>query len=178
MRRYAVLLSLVLAFSTTTWGYNISDVTISPWSPTTTTPVSVTVTGNAPATNYYLDQANLWQLGNMFFLDMSWTRAGIGGMALVPYTHEESLGTLAEGKYVVYVRSFCDSLMRDSKSVSFTVSKATGIDPSLWPGLFWYSSWWIGLNGSTSLIQIHALIWGPSEVSLDLSLTHPVSLGL
>jgi hypothetical protein len=159
MKRYAVLLSLVLAFSTTAWGYHISDVTVSPLNPTTQTPVTITVTGNAPATNYHLDHSNLWQLGAMFFLDIYWTSTDNGGMVLVPYTHQKSLGTLAAGKYLVCVRSFCDGLVRESKNVSFTVTRVI-VNPPTWPGLFWYSLFWTSSNGSsfTSTIQIQGTL--------------------
>lgn len=178
MRRYAVLLSLVLVSSTTAWGYYISEVTVSPPNPTTLTPVTVKVTGNAPATNYHLDHSTSWQLGTMYFLDMYWTSGtGIGGMALVPYTHEESLGTLAEGSYILYVRSFCDGLMRDSKSVSFKVTKAIVIGPPVWPGVFWNSWWWVGSNGFMSSIQVQAWILGPGEISFDFSVTNSVNPG-
>jgi hypothetical protein len=159
MKRYTVLLSLVLAFSTTTWGYHISGVTVTPLNPTTQTPVTVTVTGNAPATNYHLDHSDLWQLGAMVFLDIYWTSADNGGMVLVPYTHQKSLGTLAEGKYMVWVRSFCDGVMRESKNVSFTVTKVI-VNPPTWPGLFWFSLFWTNSNGSsfTSVIQIQGTL--------------------
>jgi len=159
MKRYAVLLSLVLAFSTTAWGYHISDVTISPLNPTTQTPVTVTVTGNAPATNYTLDHSNLWQLGSMLFLDIYWTSADNGGMVLVPYTHEKSLGTLAEGNYTVWVRSFCDGLIRENKQVSFTVTKAI-VNPPTGPGVFWFSWHWTSVNGFsfTSTIQFQSTL--------------------
>jgi hypothetical protein len=153
MGRHAVGLALVLVLSTTTWGYYISNVTVSPSNPTTQTPVTVTVTGNAPATNYHLDSVNRWQLGNFIFLDMYWSSTDNGGMALVPYTHDESLGTLAAGNYTVYVRSFYNSLVRESKSVSFSVSKATS--GSGWPGFFWFF-WSSGTSGSqTQIITIN-----------------------
>jgi hypothetical protein len=166
MRRYAVLL-IVLAFSTSTWGYYISSVTVSPASPTTTTPVKVTVTGNAPATNYHLDHADLSRIANMFFLDMYWDSTGMGGMALTPYTHEESLGTLTAGQYVVYVRSFYDGLMRQSKSVSFKVTKAA--NQSVWPGIFWYYWLWPGTNGFMSSVQMQSIIISDGQISFDFS---------
>ena len=177
MRRYVGLLSLVLVSSTTAWGYYISEVTVSPPNPTTSTPVTVKVTGPAPATNYQLDHSTVWQLGGMYFLDMYWTSTGVGGMALVPYTHEESLGTLAEGSYILSVRSFCDGLVRDRRSVSFKVSKAIVINPPVWPGVFWHSWWWAGSSGLMSSIQVQAWILGPGEISFDFSVTNSVGPG-
>jgi len=174
MTRYAVL-SIVLALSTSAWGYYISSVTVSPAGPTTATPVKVTVTGNAPATNYQLDHTNLWRLGNMFFLDMYWDSTGMGGMALTPYTHEESLGTLTEGQYVAYVRSFYDGLMRQSKSVSFKVTKA--INPPTWPGIFWYYWLWPGANGFVSVFQMQSIIIWDGQISFDFSFPTPGGTG-
>jgi hypothetical protein len=170
MGRHAVWLLLVLVFSTTAWGYYISNVTVSPLNPTTETPVTVTVTGNAPATNYHLDSVNRWQLGNFIFIDMYWTSTDIGATVMVPYTHDESLGTLAAGHYTVYVRSFYDSLVRESKSVSFSVSKAT--DASTWPGFFWHYWWWPGTGGSWGFIQTQIIVIGNTEISFEFSFSN------
>jgi len=175
MRRYAVLLSLVLVFSTTTWGYYISNVTVSPSNPTTLTPVTITVAGNAPATNYHLDSVNRWQLGNIIFLDVYWSSAGMGGTVLVPYTHDESLGTLTAGNYTVYVRSFHNGLVRENKSVSFSVSRVT--DPSGWPGIFWHYWWWPGTNGSTGFIQMQTIIISSGQISFEFSFSNSASAG-
>ncbi|MBN1507518.1 MAG: hypothetical protein JW955_11770 [Sedimentisphaerales bacterium] len=166
MRRY-ITLPIVLAFSTSAWGYYISSVTVSPDSPTTATPVTVTVTGNAPATNYTLDHADVSRMANMLFLDMYWTSTGMGGTMLVPYTHQESLGTLTEGRYVVCVRSFYDGLIRKNKSVSFKVTKAT--DLPVWPGIFWYYWLWPGTTGFVSSIQMQSVIISIGQTSFDFT---------
>jgi len=166
MGRHAAWLALVLVFSTTAWGYYISDVTVSPTNPTTQTPVTVTVTGNAPATNYHLDHVDRSQIGNFIFLDMYWTSTDNGGMVLVPYTHDESLGTLAAGRYTVYVRSYYNSLIRQTESVSFSVSKVP--DTSTGLGFFWFYFWsWPGAGGSQTQTQI--IIINGSQISFDFS---------
>ena len=178
MRRCAVLLPLVLVFAATAWGYHISDVTISPTSPTTATPVKVTVTGYAPATNCPFDHATLWTLGTMYFLDLYWTSsAGIGSMALVPYSHDESIGLLPVGKYVVYVRTFCDGLLEESKSVSFTVSQALSLNWPTLPSLFGNSWWWPNMNSPTVITaaQVQTLALSPGQISIDVILKSSIT---
>ena len=167
MGRHATWLLLVLALSTTAWGYYISNVTVSPWNPTTQTPVTVTVMGNAPATNYHLDNVTRWQLGNFIFLDMCWSSTGVGATVMVPYTHDESLGTLPAGHYTVYVRSYYNGLIRQTESVSFSVSKVP--DASTWPGFFWFYFWsWPGAGGS----QTQIIIINGSQISFDFSFSN------
>jgi hypothetical protein len=173
------LLSFVVVLTTTAWGYNISDVTVSPSSPTTSTPVKVTVTGSAPATNYHLAYSTLSHLGDLYLLDIYWTSGtGIGGTVMVPYTHEKALGTLAAGKHTVSVRSFCDGLVRDTRSVSFTVAGGPVVNPPGWPNLFWNHWWWTGSNGSMTWIQVQAFIFGSGDISIDFSLSSSGSVEL
>jgi len=167
MGRHPASLLLVLAFGTTTWAYYISDVTISPANPTTQTPVTVTVAGEAPATNYTLDHVNQWQMGNFIFIDMYWTSTDVGATVMVPYTHDESLGTLAAGHYTVYVRSYYSGLVRQTESASFSVSKVP--DTSTGLGFFWFYFWsWPGAGGSqTQIIMING-----NQISFDFSFSN------
>ena len=99
----------------------------------------------------------------------------MGGTVLVPYTHDESLGTLTAGNYTVYVRSFHNGLVRENKSVSFSVSRVT--DPSGWPGIFWHYWWWPGTNGSTGFIQMQTIIISSGQISFEFSFSNSASAG-
>jgi hypothetical protein len=145
MKRYTLLLCMMLVTTTTTAsGYYISDVTVTPGSPTTADAVTVTVCGNAPATNYALDHTDVRMFAKMIFLDMYWVSPGAGAMVLVPYSEDISLGALAEGRYTVYVRSYDAGLMRQNETACFTVAGCSEPDP--WPDWSW--SWSSPTGGS------------------------------
>jgi len=149
MEKIVIFLLVVLACSATTWGYYISDVTVAPAAPTTADEVCVTVSGNAPATNYALNQVDTWSIGSMIFVDMYWISMDMGGAALVPYEETVPLGALAAGKYTVYVRSYDAGMIRKRESVSFTVAKEAGPSPNPW-SWSWSWSWGDGSGFSFS----------------------------
>lgn len=172
MERHGIVFSLALILGATAWGYNISDVTISPAAPTTQSPVTVTVTGEAPSTNYHLDHADKQQIGNIIFLNLYWSSTDNGGMVMVPYTHDESLGTLAAGRYTVYVRGYDNGLVRANDSVSFSVTRAA-TSGSVWPGffLFFWSSW-PGMGTSASGTQSQIITINNGQISFEFSFTN------
>lgn len=166
---FLLLILLMMVLSRAVWGRRISAVSVSPANPTNAAPVTVVVEGSSPAMSCRLNGTDLRRLGNALLLDMYWRDTGYGGIALAPYRHQESLGSLGIGQYTLMVRSICDGLTHETEAISFTVSDPVGSRPRIWPHMSWCSLLSPGTDNSKSLTQIQSIVIDSGSISSDIS---------
>jgi len=102
----------------------ILDVRIEPASPTRWTPVTLRI---SVADNLRLDRAQMRKTANMFTVNVYWIDPADGDSSTAgsqPVHHDEPLGTLSPGRYLVSIQSFYRGRLADVDYVSFRVSEA------------------------------------------------------
>ena len=100
----------------------IDSAYVEPTSPTTAEPVVLHV---SVQDDLQLDKVETQQIGNMFMVRIYWKEPPAGSAGAGPTDCQESLGTLAEGKYRVLIQSRCERMLAGTAQVSFEVKAAS-----------------------------------------------------
>ena len=104
----------------------ISTVSTLPESPSPTDPVMASVSGDSMSTDRFIDHTVFSQSAGDLTLGLYWDTTGMGMPVVTPYTHNEDLGTFAQGEYLLTARSYYDGQLWGESSTSFTVVPEPG----------------------------------------------------
>lgn len=170
MKRSVLLFLVALGINTPSWGYHITEVSVTPTNPGSSDEVSVTVSGWKPASNYGLDHADFRIVGSFVTLDMYWHSEGCGAQVVTSYAETKNLGRLSPASYTLCVRSWLNGRICETASKSFRVvassgsySNRCGCLPCHW--WFWPCWWGCGGGSSTSYSSSATSAVGPGTAT-------------
>lgn len=158
MKRYGLLLGLVLAMSTAA----PAAISITPSEPTSSDVVFVTVSWWTPSTGYRLKFLALQIMGNEILLDAYWHSPLAAGQALRRHECTRHVGVLRPGTYTVYLRHHGLDFETRGESMTFTVrpsdsSPGANDGPARDDGIWsWWSYFWGScppVSGRVSLLH-------------------------
>ena len=113
------------------WAWpGISEVRVSPTTPTTASVVWITVCGWKPGADCQVYGRNVRVDGTVIWIDLYWTTLGMGGGAFTEYEYPVLVGMLDPGTYTVNATNH--GALEGNGTTTFTVSAVSSLEPPGW----------------------------------------------